>query len=91
MAELGDLVKEGKIKYYEDNHKVGVEQYVHIVNDLYDGKNRGKLMMTIHEEERKVNQAINNCRSSKFLYIKHLLSATGTIINLNCLLQIFSH
>jgi hypothetical protein len=50
MVELGDLVKQGKIKYYEDNRKVGVEEYVHIVNDLYDGKNTGKLMMTIHEE-----------------------------------------
>jgi hypothetical protein len=50
LTELRDLLKEGKIKYYEDNRKVGVEQYVHIINDLYDGKNTGKLMMTIHEE-----------------------------------------
>ena len=51
MAELAKLYSEGKMNYDVDVRKVGLEKYVESLNDLYCGKNKGKLMMQINEEK----------------------------------------
>lgn len=50
VAEISDLITKGQIKYDEDIRKVGLEQYVSTLNDLFDGKNTGKLLMQIADE-----------------------------------------
>jgi len=50
LGEIGKLLGEGKLKYETDIRKVGLDQFVSSLNDLYQGKNTGKLMMQINEE-----------------------------------------
>jgi len=46
LAELTDLVKQGKLKYREHvDH--GLENYVDVLNLLFEGKNTGKLMLRV--------------------------------------------
>mmetsp|Transcript_102232 Transcript_102232/g.329631 ORF Transcript_102232/g.329631 Transcript_102232/m.329631 type:complete len:372 (-) Transcript_102232:84-1199(-) len=47
LAELTPLVKGGGIKVREDIQEVKVDAYPSIVRMLYDGQNKGKLMMKI--------------------------------------------
>jgi NADPH-dependent curcumin reductase CurA len=50
LGEISQLLTEGKLQYEEDVRKVGLDKYVATLNDLYCGKNTGKLMMQINEE-----------------------------------------
>lgn len=49
--DLMRLISSGELKYDEDVRTGGVGNYVDTVNDLFDGKNTGKLILQINEEE----------------------------------------
>ena len=49
LAELTDLVKLGKLKYREHVDQ-GLENYVDVLNLLFEGKNTGKLMLRVAED-----------------------------------------
>jgi len=50
LGELIPMVMAGELKINEDVREVGVENFPSVVNDLYAGKNTGKLMLKINPE-----------------------------------------
>lgn len=48
--ELVGLIAAGELKYKEDVRTGGLPNYVKTVNDLFDGKNIGKLILQIAED-----------------------------------------
>lgn len=47
MAEIGQLLQEGKMQVNEDIREVGIDGFIDTVNLLYTGGNSGKLIMKI--------------------------------------------
>ena len=47
FGEIGELLKSGKMKVQQDVRDCGVTDYVKTVNSLFDGSNKGKLMIRL--------------------------------------------
>lgn len=47
MAEIGALIASGKLVHKEDIREASIDDYVSVINNLYNGGNTGKLIIKL--------------------------------------------